>query len=114
MLKEKTKYPNLNQEENLCLDAWYVGKKSLIIIEEQWYIPHIRPRWEDKTNTEENPHPDWKPRRWIVEVSHSWFNRFRKILVRFEKTLLSYQALLQLAAAIICFRKVGNWYIIYG
>ena len=28
----------------------------------------------------------YKARRWIVEVAHSWFNRFRKLLVRFEKT----------------------------
>jgi len=33
------------------------------------------------------------------------------LLVRFEKLLLSYEALLHLAAAIICWRKVG---VIYG
>ena len=43
----------------------------------------------------------------MVEAAHSWFNRFRKILVRFEKTAASFSALLHLAAAIICFRKVG-------
>ena len=52
-----------------------------------------------------------KARRWIVEVAHSWFNRFRKILVRFEKKKSSFEGLLQLAAAIIVFRKRG---IIYG
>ncbi|MBI5411568.1 transposase, partial [Candidatus Peregrinibacteria bacterium] len=44
-------------------------------------------------------------------VCHSWFNRFRKLLVRYEKTLASFEALNHLAAAIICFRKIG---IIYG
>ncbi|MBU4233872.1 MAG: IS5/IS1182 family transposase, partial [Proteobacteria bacterium] len=44
-------------------------------------------------------------------VCHSWFNRFRKLLVRFEKTDSSYVALHHLAAAIICWRKIG---IIYG
>jgi hypothetical protein len=27
----------------------------------------------------------YKARRWIVEVAHSWLNRFRKLLVRYEK-----------------------------
>jgi putative transposase len=55
--------------------------------------------------------PGYRARRWIVEVCHSWLNRFRKILVRYEKTLSSYSALIHLAAAIICWRKVG---VIYG
>jgi hypothetical protein len=55
--------------------------------------------------------PGYKARRWVVEVAHSWFNRFRKLLVRYEKLTGSYEALLHLAAAIICWRKIG---IIYG
>lgn len=43
----------------------------------------------------------------ITEVTHLWLNRFRKLLVRYEKTNASYEALLQLAASIIAFRKVG-------
>lgn len=52
----------------------------------------------------------WKNRRWVVEVTHSWFNRFRKLLVRDEKFADSYEALLHLAAAIICWRKVPPIY----
>ena len=37
--------------------------------------------------------------------SHSWFNRFRKLLVSFEKTEASFVALLTLAAALICWRQ---------
>ena len=33
-----------------------------------------------------------------AEVAHSWFNRFRKLLVRYEKSNSSYEALLHLAA----------------
>lgn len=47
----------------------------------------------------------------LVEAAHSWFNRFRKLLVRYEKLAESYEALVCLAAAIICWRKVG---VIYG
>lgn len=101
-------------EENLCLDAGYVGEKADLIITGFGYIPHVRPRGEEKKEIERDP--NFKPRRWIVEVAHSWFNRFRKILVRYEKKAKNYLALLHLAAAIICFRKINSYStnIIYG
>ncbi|WP_313912851.1 transposase [Tahibacter sp.] len=60
-------------------------------------------------------HPGKKARRWVVEVSHSWFNRFRKLLVRYEKLARSFLALNHLAAAIIAFRKVPlKVNVVYG
>ena len=59
---------------------------------------------------EKKDNPNYKARRWIVEVSHSWFNRFRKILVRFEKFNERYEALLFMVASIIALRKVGFIY----
>ncbi len=51
----------------------------------------------------------------MVEVCHSWFNRFRKLLVRYEKLERSFVALNHIAAAIIAFRKVPlKINIIYG
>jgi len=59
--------------------------------------------------------PRSKARRWVVEVSHSGFNRFRKLLVRYEKLERSFVALNHLAAAVIAFRKVpSSVNIIYG
>ncbi|HEV2416551.1 MAG TPA: IS5/IS1182 family transposase, partial [Terriglobia bacterium] len=45
------------------------------------------------------------------ERTHSWFNRYRKVLVSFEKTEESDVALLSLAAAMICWRQT---IVIYG
>ena len=60
-------------------------------------------------------YPNKKARRWVVEVAHSWFNRFRKLLVRYEKLECSFIGLNHLAAAIIAFRKVPlKVNIIYG
>lgn len=67
--------------QNLCLDAGYTG--SAQSIEVRQYTAHIRPRGEERKEIERNP--DFKARRWVVEVTHSFFNRFRKLLVRFEK-----------------------------
>ncbi|TDX22120.1 DDE family transposase [Modicisalibacter xianhensis] len=77
------------------------------------YIPHVQGRRDEAQQLKR--HPDKRARRWVVEVAHSWFNRFRKILVRYEKLERSFRALNQLAAAIIAFRKVPlTVNIIYG
>ncbi len=77
------------------------------------YIPHVKGRRAEAEALKRQPHK--RARRWIVEVAHSWFNRFRKLLVRYEKLERSFMALNHLAAAIIAFRKVPlEVNIIYG
>jgi transposase len=98
-----------NIQQNLCADKAYDGQPALETIVSKGYVPHVKRRGEEIQEKKRNP--QWKARRWVVEVSHSWFNRFRKILVRYEKLSDTYMALLHMAAAIITFRKVG---VIYG
>jgi transposase len=51
----------------------------------------------------------------VAGAAHGWLNRFRKLLVRFEKLENSYLALCHLAATVIVFRKIGlPENIIYG
>lgn len=59
--------------------------------------------------------PAKKAGRWVVEVAHGWFNRFHKLLVRYEKLDRSIIAPNHLAASIIAFRKAKLAVnIIYG
>ena len=96
-------------EQHLCADKGYTGEPAQQAIKDRNYIPHVKQRGEEIKEKKDNP--SFRCRRWIVEVSHSWFNRFRKLLVRYEKLTKTYEALLHMAAAIIAFRKAG---IIYG
>lgn len=73
-------------------------------VEKRSYISHICPRSEEKRKLQQNP--AFKARRWVVEVTHSFFNRFRKLLVRFEKKAANYLGLLHFACAIIVWRKL--------
>lgn len=66
-------------------------------------MPHVRPRGEQSVPRTARRHP---ARRWVVERTLSWLNRFRKLLVRFEKRARSYEGLLQLACALIVYRQV--------
>jgi putative transposase len=109
VLDGKVMEPGPGVEQHLCADKGYKGKPAKKEIEERGYIAHVVSRHQEAVLIKDNA--DYKPRRWVVEVCHSWFHRFRKLLVRYEKKLETYEALLHLAAAIICLRKVG---FIYG
>lgn len=109
----KRKMPTLRRSKHLCADAGYTGEPALRLIELHGYIPHVKGRHQEQQDLENSPNK--KARRWVVEVAHSWFNRFRKLLVRYEKLEHSFIGLNHLAAAIIAFRKVPlKVNIIYG
>jgi len=91
--------------QHLCLDKGYAGEPALEIVVLRGFIPHIKSRGQEKDEKEKNPAN--KARRWVVEVAHSWMNRFRKLLVRYEKLTTSYKGLLMLACAFIAFRKAN-------
>ena len=106
-----TKRPPVKKppKENLCADKGYAGEPARKAIEKRHYVPHVRQRGEEIEAKRRNPRV--RARRWVVERTHSWLNRYRKLLVRFEKTALSFEGLLELACALIVFRQV---IVIYG
>ena len=106
LLKAAVVSPPTTTECHLCLDAGYVGKEE--VAQGNGFIPHIRLRGEEKKEIAINP--EFKARRWVVELTHSWFNRFRKLIPRYEKTDCSYLALTSLAAALITLNKVMSIY----
>ena len=85
------------QEQGLCLDAGYDYDEVRAIAAEFGYTTHIRSRGEEKKAREAGK----KARRWVVERTHSWLNRYRRLLVRWEKRALNYLALLHFACALI-------------
>jgi transposase len=91
--------------QHLCLDKGFAGEPALEIVVLRGFIPHIKSRGQEQHD--KKVVQGYKARRWVVEVSHSWINRFRKLLVRFEKLSISYEGLLMFACAFIAFRKAG-------
>ena len=103
----------IRRSKHLCADAGYRSAEARRIIDSHGYIAHVVDRRQEAAAKRRSPSK--KARRWVVEVCHSWFNRFRKLLVRYEKLERSFLALNHLAAAIIAFRKVPLAVnIIYG
>jgi putative transposase len=101
--------PRKGQPQRLCADAGYKGDPATKAVLARRYWPHIKQRKEEAHAKLQKP--AYKARRWVVERTHSWLNRFRKLLVSFEKTEASFVALLTLAAALICWRQST---VIYG
>ncbi len=77
--------------------------------------------WEDHYDSfwDMNPDHHWRrtvlmpdgsrsrpARRWVVERTGSWHNRFRKLLVRWEKKAQNYLALVHLACCFIVYRLI--------
>ena len=69
------------------------------------YNAHIRTRGEEIQAKRDIP--NYRARRWLVERTHSWMNRFRRLLIRWEKKVENYEAMLHFACAFITFRAAG-------
>ena len=87
------------------MDAGYVGDEVDAIVAEFGYTMHRRSRGEEVKDIRKSARK--KARRWVVERTHSWLNRFRGILIRWPKKARNYLALLHLACAIITWRGSG-------
>ncbi len=100
--------PRAQAPQHLCGDKGYAGQPADQAVRARRYVPHIPQRGAEATSKRRSRHA--RPRRWVVERTHSWLNRFRKLLVRFEKTTESYEGLLELACALIAYRHVITIY----
>jgi putative transposase len=91
--------------QNLCLDKAFSGAPSEATAEVFGYTPHIRRIGEEKLDatTKRKKHP---ARRYVVERTISWLYRCRGILIRYEKKAENYLAVVQLACALLWFRRL--------
>ncbi len=97
--------PGDDEPQNICLDKGYDSVRVEALLLEWGFVPHIQARGQEATAKREIP--GYRARRWVVERSHSWMNRFRRLLIRWEKKVANYEALLHLACAFITFRRAG-------
>jgi len=89
--------------QGLCLDKGYDYDEARDLARAFGYTSHIRVRGEEAKKTRR--HLRSKARRWVVERTHSWMNRFRRVLVRWEKRVQNYVGMLHLTCALITLRS---------
>ena len=95
--------PTPDEPQHLCLDKGYDYQEPRDLAEAFGFTLHLRTRGEEVAGKRE---AGKKARRWVVERTHSWLNRFRRILIRWDKKPENYLALLHFACAIITWRTV--------
>lgn len=97
--------PGACGRQGLCLDKGYDYDEVRELAAAFRYTAHIRSRGEEAKALRRTLRT--RARRWVVERTHSWMNRFRRILIRWEKSLPSYVAMLHFACALITFGRCG-------
>lgn len=98
--------PMAEREQGMCLDKGYDYDEVREILVEFGFTAHIRARGEEAQEAIKRE-AGYKARRWVVERTHSWMNRFRAILIRWEKKAANFLALLHLSCAYITFKQAG-------
>jgi transposase len=97
--------PTADHPQGMCMDKGYDYQEVRDLLGCLGFTAHIRSRGEEaKAITREK---GYTARRWMVERAHSWFNRFRRLLVRWEKKAENYLALLQFACGLMVLRTMG-------
>lgn len=91
--------------QGMCLDKGYDYDDVRAILSEFGFTAHIRSRSQEAQALMQEAGK--RARRWVVERSHSWMNRFRRILIRWDKKPENYLAFLHFACALIAFRAAG-------
>ena len=97
--------PTKEQPQGMCLDAGYDYDEVDAILKEFGFTAHVRPRGEEAKAIKRVA--GFKARRWVVERAHSWMNRFRRLLIRWDKKPQHYLAFLHFACGLIAFRAAG-------
>jgi putative transposase len=96
-------------EAHLALDRGYDYDACRDAATTRGYTPHIPPKASAECPLPPPGDPErHPPRRWVVEVGHSWFNRFRRLLTRWEHQGEHYLGFVQLAAVLIIYRKIRH------
>jgi putative transposase len=89
------------QPQHLCLDKGYDNDTGWGEALEHDYEPHSAQIRDSRPPNR----PRHKPRRWVVERTLGWLSKCRAILIRYDKKAANYLGLIQLACALLWYRR---------
>ena len=97
--------PAARKKQYLCLDKGYDNPTGREAATYRGYTPHVRRIGEEKLDGRgRKRHP---ARRWVVERTLGWLSKCRAILVRYDKKSSNYLGLIQLACALLWYRRLN-------
>jgi len=94
--------PDAQHPQHLCRDKGFDYPETRQAAEQRGYIVHTPHKGLD---TPPPPPEQRQPaRRWTIERTNSWHNRFRKLRVRYEKYSENYLGLTHIACFLLTYR----------
>jgi putative transposase len=98
--------PTAEQPQHLCRDKGFDYPETDRAAEARGYAVHTARRRRRGEPPPSPPQPALRhpARRWVIERTNSWHNRFRKLRIRYEKAAANYLGLVQFACALIVYR----------
>jgi putative transposase len=97
--------PTPARPQGICLDKGYDDDEVRDLLAEFGFTAHLRARGEEARALKQEAGD--KARRWVVERAPRWMNRFRRVLIRWDKKVRHYVAFLHVACASITYRQSG-------
>jgi transposase len=97
----KRPQPTPRKRQHLCADKGYDAKAVRTAARRRRYQPHIPKKGETASTRRRR---NARARRWVVERTHSWTNRARRLLTRWEKKAANYLAFVHLQFALTSLR----------
>lgn len=96
--------PSPRKKQHLCADKGYDARAVRCIAKRRHYVAHIPRKGEEASKPTRRR---GKARRWVVERTHSWTNRARRLLIRWEKNVANYLGFLHIQFAVTALRTAG-------
>ena len=97
--------PTTHRPQGMGMDKGDDYEEVRETLREFGFTAHIRARGEEARASKRQA--GFRARRWRVERTHSWMNRCRRVLIRWDKQVDNYLAFLHFACALIAFRAAG-------
>jgi putative transposase len=97
--------PTAEEPQGMCLDEGYDSDDTRRLVEELGFTAHVRARGEEARELRREA--GQRARRWVLERTHGWMNRFRRILIRWEEKVENYFGMLHFVRAWITCRSAG-------
>ena len=91
--------------QGMCLDKGYDYDEVRAWLEECGFTAHSRARGEEAQALKQEA--GFKAHRWVVERTHSWMNRFRRVLIRWDKKARNSLGFLHFVCAYITYKQAG-------
>ncbi len=105
VFRPSSSFTTNTQQQHICLDNGYDYPEVYELLEENGYTMHVCKRGGgdynngNKKKKRRRRIPKYRARGWVVERTHSWMNRFRRLLIRWEKKEDNYIAILHFVCA---------------